>query len=276
MKNNRSWNFLKRDKRFIISSIILVLVLLFIVVGPLFLQAPQMFSIDNRLCEISLHNLLGCDQNGNDVTSSLVYGGRISLYVGVFAVFISTTLGTLIGLLSGYFGGWFDFVSMRILDIFLAFPGILAAILLSALLGPSYENIILSISLTGWMGAARLVRGEVLTLKNREFVLSAKMVGGSHARLIFRHILPSLVPLLVVYGTFTLSGSIITESSLSFLGLAPQNEVVTWGGMLSAGKNLLVEAPNLVLAPGIMIVLVILSLNLMGDSLRDALDPKNS
>ncbi len=259
--------------RFTIAALCLGLIVSYIFIGVLFFQPPVIFNLDQRLCGVSWQNWLGCDQNGNDIMTLLAYGGGVSLLVSLISVFLSVVLGSFLGLISGYFGGRVDQFLMRLLDVFLAFPGILLAIFLSSALGPSYFNIILAISLTGWMGVARLIRGEVLSLKVREHVLAAKMIGASHWRILLSHIYPLIIPVLVVHTSFSISGAIIIESSLSFLGLGPQGALQSWGATLSQGKDLLVEVPQIAIAPGILITIVVLSLNLIGDSLRDFLDP---
>lgn len=266
---------LLKDTRVKVGLIVLALLIIISLFAPMI--APYKMSeraIENRLCEISSEHLLGCDLNGADVLSSLFYGGRVSLFVGFVTVTISLLIGTLLGLASGFFGGWFDFLLMRAVDILMAFPGILLALFMTAMLGPGLENIIIAISLTGWIGFTRLVRGQVLSIKNLEHVEAAKAIGVRSWPIIFRHIFPLLTAPLIVHATFSLSGVIIVESSLSFLGLGPQGDIASWGELLSQGKEVLVEAPILTLAPGLAIVLTVLSLNFLGDALRDYLDPR--
>lgn len=229
--------------------------------------------IEFRLCPISGEHLLGCDLNGADVFTLLLHGGAVSLFVGFSTVIISSVLGTIIGLITGYWGGSVDFIFMRVVDILMAFPGILLALFMTAVMGPSLNNIILAICFTGWIGFARLIRGQVMSLKNFEHVEAARAIGLSDFKIISRHIFPFLSAPLIVHGTFSLSGVIIVESSLSFLGLGPQGQVASWGELLSQGKEVLIEAPSLTLAPGLAIVFTVLALNFVGDALRDYFEP---
>jgi peptide/nickel transport system permease protein len=206
----------------------------------------------------------------------MLYGARSSLYVASLTVLLSVTLGVFIGLVSGYFGKTIDHIFMRLVDIVMAFPGILLAMSLAALLGPSLHTVIFSISATGWTSAARIIRSQVLSLREREYVLASKALGATHTRLILSHILPGTITPLVVHSTFALSGVIIVEASLSFLGLGAQDGALTWGGLLGQGSQIeLARAPHLTLIPGAAIFLLVLSLNQMGDALRDALNPRN-
>jgi peptide/nickel transport system permease protein len=215
---------------------------------------------------------LGQDRLGRDVLAGILYGGRVSLTVGILVVGVSLAVGTLVGFVSGYAGGWVDEAVMRVVDILLAFPGILLAIALAGVLGPSLLNVVLALSLLGWVGFARLVRGEVLSLKTREFVVAARALGARVPRLAWRHVLPNLVGPLAVQATFSVAGTILAESSLSFLGLGPQ-DVPTWGAMLSQGVDYLLFAPHLALFPGLAIMGTVLGMNVLGDALRDRLEP---
>ncbi len=192
--------------------------------------------------------------------------------VGLAVVGVSLLIGTLVGCVSGYAGGWVDEVVMRVVDVLLAFPGILLAIALAGVLGPSLGNVVFALSVLGWVGFARLVRGEVLALKEREFVVASRALGAGPVRLTLRHILPNLAGPLAVQATFAVAATILAESSLSFLGLGPQ-DVITWGGMLSQGVDYLLFAPHLALFPGLAIMGTVLGINLLGDAVRDRLDP---
>jgi len=216
---------------------------------------------------------LGQDELGRDLGSRLLVGARASALVGLIVVLVSVVIGAGVGLLAGYVGGAVDQVIMRLVDILLAFPGILLAIAITGLLGPSLGNVIFALSILGWTGFARLVRGQVLSLREREFVRAARGYGASGVRIVWRHILPNVLAPLLVQATFAMAGVILSEASLSFLGLGPQN-VPTWGGMLSSGVDYLLFAPHLSLAPGLAIMLTVLSFNFLGDALRDRLDPK--
>lgn len=222
----------------------------------------------------SAEHPFGLDQNGSDVYSQVLHGARISLTVSFTVVALSALIGVLIGSLAGYKGGFFDLVVMRILDMFYAFPGFLLALTFVALLGPSIRNLILAMCVTGWTGYARLVRGEVLHLKTRDYVVGAMALGAPHTRILFRHILPNLLGLLAVQMTFGMAGTIITESGLSFLGLGAPSTTPTWGALLNSGRRFLTEAPHISLFPGLAILSLVLGFNLLGDGLRDHFNPK--
>ena len=222
----------------------------------------------------SAEHPFGLDENGSDVMAKVVYGARVSLGVALAVVMISTILGVLIGSLAGYWGGAIDGFIMRFIDMIYAFPNFLLALALVAVLGPSIENVIIALCATGWAGYARLVRGEVLHLREREYVVAAKTLGASPARILSLHIWPNLVGPLVVNATFSMAGTIITESGLSFLGLGAPPTTPTWGALLNSGRKILIEAPHVSLFPGLAILILILGFNLFGDGLRDYLDPK--
>jgi len=233
---------------------------------------PGVLDLPGGLEGPSLDHPLGQDRLGRDVLAGILHGGRVSLTVGILVVGVSLAVGTLVGFASGYAGGWVDEAVMRVVDILLAFPGILLAIALAGVLGPSLINVVLALSLLGWVGFARLVRGEVLSLKTREFVVAARALGARTPRIAWRHVLPNLAGPLAVQATFAVAGTILAESSLSFLGLGPQ-DVPTWGAMLSQGVDYLLFAPHLALFPGLAIMGTVLGMNVLGDALRDRLEP---
>jgi peptide/nickel transport system permease protein len=218
--------------------------------------------------------LLGTDHLGRDIVSRLIYGARISIVVSVSAVALSAVLGTLIGLFSGFYGGKVDNIFMRIADVQLAFPFILLAIAIIAVLGPDLQNIIITMAITGWVIYARVVRAEVLSLREKEFITSVKALGGSNGRIIFRHLFPNVVPPIIVIITLEMARMIIMEAALSFLGLGIQPPTPTWGGMLADGRVYLVTSWWLATFPGLVIMLVVLGINLLGNWLRDMLDPR--
>jgi peptide/nickel transport system permease protein len=225
-------------------------------------------SLEQGLNGPSAAHWLGQDKLGRDVFSRLLWGARVSLLVGLLSVTVSMAIGVTFGAVSGYLGGWYDTIAMRIIDIFLAFPGILLAIALTAVLGPSLQNIVIALSAFGWVSFARLVRGEILSLREREYVLAARSLGASDARVLTRHLLPGVAAPLVVQCSFALAGAILGEASLSFLGLGSQ-DMPSWGSMLNEGAEFLGEAAHLSWAPGLALVAVVLSFNLLGDTLRD-------
>lgn len=273
MQSSQS-TFSKYFRPFFGSSILLLFVVLAVFASWIAPFGPDEMDLTQRLAGPSWLHFFGCDLNGGDVFSQIIYGSRTSLYVGLATVIISIGLGTIVGLWTGYHGGWADWILMRIVDVLMAFPGILLAMSLAALMGPSLNNVVIAISATGWTSTARLVRGQVLSAKNYQFVEASHALGSTSTRLIWRHILPNILPHLCIQATFSLSGVIIIESSLSFLGFGAQDIVASWGGLLSQGTSVLLEAPHVSIAPGIAIILLVLALNFLGDWLRDYLDPK--
>ena len=235
-------------------------------------QSPTSQNLSEDLRGPRAGHLFGTDKLGRDVLSRVIYGARVSLVVGVSVVGISATLGLLIGALAGYAGGAVDELLMRAIDILLAFPGILLAIALSAVLGPSLRNVLLALCVSGWTGYARLVRGEVLAWREREFVSAAVALGARPLRVVARHIVPQLLSPLFVQATFGMAGAIVAEASLSFLGLGVQPPTPSWGTMVNEGRSFLLVAPHVAVFPGLALMLVVLSLNLLGEGLRDTLD----
>ena len=218
-------------------------------------------------------HLLGTDNFGRDILSRLIYGSRISLTVGLVVVAISAFLGTTLGLLSGYYGGAVDILVMRLVEIFAAFPFLILAVAVMAVLGPSIYNVMLVLGLVNWPIYARLVRSQVLTLRETPFVEAARAIGCSDARVMFRHILPNCTSSLTVTAAMSIAGAILSTAALGFLGLGVQPPAPEWGMMLNEGKDFLRRAPHMITYPGVAIMLVVLSLNFIGDGLRDALDP---
>ncbi|RLB05405.1 MAG: peptide ABC transporter permease, partial [Deltaproteobacteria bacterium] len=235
---------------------------------------PSFIDVEHVLTPPSREHLLGTDQLGRDVLSRIIWGGRISLLVGFVAVGIATLIGVILGALAGYYGGFIDVLIMRFVDIMLCFPTFFLILAVIALLEPSIWNIMVVIGLTSWMGVARLVRAEFLSLKEREFVLAARAQGASDMRIIFRHILPNAMAPVFVSAILGVGGAILTESALSFLGIGVQPPTPSWGNILTAGKDNIEIAYWLSLYPGLAILLTVLGYNLLGEGLRDALDPK--
>lgn len=256
------------------AAIILVTTLLAIWAPVIAPYDPNEMRLPDRLLPPSHAHLLGTDENGCDIFSRMLYGSRVSLAVAACVVLTSGFIGLLLGSISGFFGGKVDMFIMRSTDIVYAFPGFLLVLSLVAMLGPSMRNLIISMSLTGWAGFARLVRGEVMHLKEKEYVLTARALGAGIPRQLVRHIWPNLLGLVVVHSTFALAGTIVAEAGLSFLGLGVPSNTPTWGALLNSGRRFLSEAPHLSLSPGAAILILVLGFNLFGDGLRDYLDPR--
>ena len=231
-------------------------------------------ALARRLEAPSLAHPLGLDELGRDILARLLQGARISLLVGITVVSVSSTAGMLFGSIAGYFGGRIDDVISRVIDILMAFPGILLAIALVAVLGPSLVNVVIALSIIGWVGYARLVRGQALRAREFEFVQAARASGASAARIVVRHILPTAIPAVVIQATLGMAGAIIAEAALSFLGLGVQPPTPSWGTMLDAGRAHLFDAPHLTIFPGLAIATLVLGFNFLGDGLRDRVDPK--
>lgn len=231
-------------------------------------------NLDQDLIPRSSEHWLGTDKLGRDILSRIIYGGRISLLVGITTVALSLAIGVVIGSLSGYFGGWIDQMLMRLVDILMAFPGILLAIAFTAVLGPGLDHVILALCLIGWTGYARLVRGEILSLRERDFIQAARSLGCRPKRIILRHLLPNLLPPLLIQSTFGLAAAIVAEGSLSFLGLGVEPPTPSWGAMLNDGRQFLLVAPHLTTYPGLALMLTVLALNLVGDALQERLQTR--
>jgi peptide/nickel transport system permease protein len=251
-----------------------------IVLGAIFAPVltsddPEQMNMPLRLEGPSLRHPMGTDQFGRDLYTRILYGARISLGVALIAVSLSVVLGVSVGLVSGYYGGLLDLLAQRLVDIFLAFPVLLLAIALVAALGASPRSVVLALGLVGWTNYARLVRVDVLSLKSREFVQAARVSGASDARIILRHILPNVLSPVLVLATLGIGFAIVAESGLSFLGLGVQPPKPSWGWTVAFGTRFLRNAPHLSTFPGIAIMVTVLGFNLLGDGLRDVLDPRS-
>jgi len=253
---------------------IIVLTLFVAATAPVIAPAnPDRQVLAEKFRGPSADHLLGQDRAGRDILSRILYGARVSMLVGICTVAISLLVGLVLGSLAGYFGRLADEVIMRAIDVLQAFPGILLAIALTAVLGPSLRNIVLALSALGWVGYARIVRGEFLKLREMEFVSAARALGAGDSRIILRHILPNIWAPVIVQATFGVAAAILGEASLSFLGLGAQG-VPSWGGMLNEGIDYLFTSPHLSVFPGLALMITILGLNFLGDGLRDRLDPR--
>ncbi len=259
-----------------IGGAIVLLVILSALLAPVVApDDPEAMEMTLRLAEPSRDHVMGTDQFGRDLYSRVLYGARISLTVALVAVGVSLVIGVAVGLVSGYYGGLFDLIVQRLVDIFLAFPVLLLAIALIAALGSSPRNVILALGLVNWTAYTRVVRVDVMALKHREFVQSARLVGASDARILLRHILPSVLSPVIVLATLGLGTAIVAESALSFLGLGVQPPRPSWGWTVAFGTRFLRDAPHLSTFPGLAIMISVMGFNLLGDGLRDLMDPRS-
>jgi len=250
-------------------------VLLAALVGPALAPYPPAAQLlELRLAAPSAAHPLGVDELGRDVLARLLFGARVSVTVGFAVVLLAGSVGTLIGAVAGYRGGALDALLMRATDVVLAFPGILLAIALVAVLGPALSHVVVALAAIGWVGYARLVRGQVLKLRAEEYVVAARAAGIPAWRVLGRHVLPGVLPLLVVQATLGMAGAVLAEAGLSFLGLGQPPPGASWGAMINAGRAHLLDAPHVALFPGLAIVWTVLGLNFLGDGLVDAIDPR--
>jgi len=246
------------------------------------LVAPWLVPFDPASQELPLRlegptraHWFGLDELGRDIFSRVVLGARVSLFVGLVVVGVSATVGTAMGSIAGYYGGRVDQIISRLMDILLAFPGLLLAIALVAMLGPSLGNVVLALTVIGWVGYARLVRGQVLRAREFEYVVAARALGAGTWRALTKHVLPTALPAVTVQATLGMAAAILSEAALSFLGLGVQPPTPSWGTMINGGRAHLLSAPHLTVFPGIFLALVVLGFNFLGDGLRDRLDPRS-
>jgi peptide/nickel transport system permease protein len=243
--------------------------------------APHGGEVADRIVETryqapSAEHPMGTDRFGRDVLTRVLYGTRISLGIGVAAVAIAITLGTLVGAVAGYVGGWIDTVAMRTVDVLLSFPRLVLLIAVVALFEPSVALVTLVLGATGWMGTSRIVRGEVLSIREEEYVEAARALGYGDGRILLRHVLPNALTPVIVAATLGVGNTILAEAALSFLGLGVQPPTPSWGNMVAAGRDVMLDAWWITLFPGLAIVFTVMSFNLVGDGLRDALDPRSA
>jgi peptide/nickel transport system permease protein len=274
-QGNLFWQRFKRN-RLAVAGLIIVIALFFVAVFAPFLSPHDPRDIDRRhvLEYPGKEHLFGTDDLGRDVLSRMIYGSQISLAVGFVAVGIAAVIGMILGALSGYYGGWTDRIIMRFIDIMLSIPAFFLVLAVIAFIGPSIWNIMIVIGFTSWMGIARLVRAEFLSLKEREFVLAAKALGAGSMRIIFNHIMINSLAPVFVSAVFGVAGAILVESALGFLGLGVQPPTPSWGNILALGKDNIEIAWWLSVFPGLAILITVLGYNLVGEGLRDALDPR--
>jgi peptide/nickel transport system permease protein len=266
---------LLRSRNVIIGTTLLVTILLLVTFGPMLSPYnPELMTPAERLKPPSAQYFFGTDDFGRDIFTRVLYGGRVSLLVGLVSVAISCTIGTLLGLLAGYFGGWVDSVIMRGMDVILAFPGILLALAIVAVLGRSLPNVMIAVGISSIPLFTRIVRGSTLTVKQLDYITAARALGCSDGRIIWWHVLPNVVTPIIVIATNSIAGTIITGAALSFLGLGAQPPTPEWGLMLAEGRVYLRNAAWVTTYPGLAIVITVMTINLLGDGLRDVLDPR--
>lgn len=264
-----------RDNKLAVASgAVIIIIALMAIFAPLVAPYdPTAQDLVNRLQGMSREHIFGTDQLGRDVFSRMIYGARISLCIGLFPTLISMILGTVLGLMSGYLGKTVDFIIMRLADITMAFPSLLLAMVVMYTLGNGIINIFLALTIVSWAGTARVVRSQTLSLREMEYVQAATSMGVSKFKIMFRHILPNCLPNLIVLFTLNIPSSILSESSLSFLGIGAQSPSTSWGLMVSEGKDYLFTNPVMAIAPGIAILILALAFNFLGDGVRDVMDP---
>ncbi len=269
------WQRFKRNRLAMAgATVVALLFLLSLSASFLAPYDPNSINAWSVLSPPSRQHWFGTDELGRDVLSRIMYGARISLKVGFVAVGIAVSIGTVVGLVSGYYGRWVDAVIMRFVDIMLCFPAFFLILAVIAILEPSIWNIMIVIGLTGWMGVARLVRAETLSIREMDYILAARCIGCSDARIIFRHILPNAISPVLVSASLGVAGAILTESALSFLGIGVLPPTPSWGNILTSGKDFIEFAWWLSLFPGLSILITVLAYNLLGEGIRDALDPR--
>ncbi len=269
------WYRFSRNRLAMAGSIVVILLFVVSFLAPwISPYDPGEINLQMVLTAPSKSHLLGTDQLGRDVLSRMIWGSRISLKVGFVATGIAIVIGTILGALAGYYGRWTDTIIMRFVDIMLCFPSFFLILAVIAFLEPSIWNIMIVIGLTGWMGITRLVRADFITLREREFVQAARVIGASDFRIIFIHILTNAMASVLVAATLGVAGAILTESALSFLGIGVQPPIPSWGNILTAGKDNIDIAWWLSLYPGLAILITVLGFNLLGEGIRDSLDPR--
>jgi peptide/nickel transport system permease protein len=270
-----SWQRFKKNKLAIIGLGIITFFVILAVCAPII--APEGINdqkLPERLTAPSSEYWLGTDDFGRDLLSRIIYGARISLWIGFFSVLGSIVVGSILGILAGYYGRWVDMIISRTFDIMLAFPSILLAIAVVTILGPSLQNALIAIAIINVPNFGRLIRSKVLSVKEEEYILAAQSIGMGDLRLLFHHVLPNSMAPIIVQGTLAIATAIIEAAALGFLGLGAQAPNPEWGKMLADSKQFLIQAPWTMVSPGLAIMLIVLGFNLMGDGLRDALDPR--
>ncbi len=277
-RNSQFWltlGRLKRNHLAMVGLVIIVVMIILALLAPYISPYPyEAADFKNRYATPSAEHWFGTDELGRDIFSRLLYGSRYSLRIGLISVAISAIGGIFFGALAGYFGGAVDNIIMRLLDVLQAMPGIVLAIAISAALGPGLTNSVIALSISSIPGYARMTRASILNVRKMEYLEAATSINCSNARIIWKHVLPNALSPLIVQATMGIAGAIMGAAMLSFIGLGVQPPTPEWGAMLSAGRNYLRDYPHLCIFPGVMIMMAVLSLNMLGDGLRDALDPK--
>ena len=277
-QENKTLRFFKRfvrSRNVLVGSIVLLIIITLVFLAPVIttVEPTEQFR-RNRLEPPSAQFLLGTDNLGRDIFTRILYGGQVSLQVGIFSVAIGATLGTLLGLMAGYFGGWLDTLIMRLIDMMLAFPGILLALVIIAVLGRELQNVMIAVGVSSIPVYTRVVRGSTLSIKQFDFILAAQALGASSWRIMLLHILPNVMAPIIVITTNGVAGAIIAGAALSFLGLGQQPPNPEWGLMLNEGREYIRVAAWVTTYPGLAIMITVLAINLLGDGLRDILDPR--
>lgn len=270
----RAWRRFRRYKPGLAGGTIVLLLILMAIFAPVVAPYSPTEKVGRRATPPSMAHPLGLDEIGRDVLSRLIYGTRVALIVGIGAMAIALVIGVTIGAVAGYFGGKVDLVLSRLVDALMAFPLLALLITLAALFEPHLRNVVIVIGVTVWASYARVVRADVMSLRERDYIIAARAIGARSPRIIARHMLPNVLGPVIVLASLDVGSIIILESALSFLGLGVQPPTPSWGGMLSAGRSLMRNAPHIAIAPGIAITVTVLAFNLLGDGLRDALDPR--
>ncbi len=274
------WKRLKKNKAAVVGGILIIVFIILSILGTdtigphVFKNDPTHIVLKDKLQKPSAEHWFGTDNYGRDIFTRLIYGMKYTLFIGFTSVAIGGIIGVVLGIVAGYFGGWIDTIIMRIMDVLLAFPGILLALAIVSVLGASLQNMIIAVSIYSVPAFARIVRGSTLSVRKLEYIDAIRALGATNGRIIFKHILPNVMSPIIVQATLRIATAVLTASGLSFLGLGVQPPDPEWGAMMSEGKNFMREHPHVIMFPGMMVVIVVLAFNIFGDGLRDALDPK--
>ena len=277
LKESESYRIFKvmtKNRAALIGLVIFILLIIVAILAPIIAPYdPNAQNIPNRLAQPSSSHLLGTDEFGRDILSRIIWGTRISLIVGFSVVAISISIGIIVGAVSGYYGGRVDTFLMRITDVFLSFPGLILAIGIMVILGPSLTNLILTLGIISWPTATRVVRGQALSIRDADYIQASKAIGTSGIKIILEHIIPNTISPVIIVATLGMGFAILAEAGLSFLGLGVVPPTPSWGSMISEGRTYFLVSPNMMTFPGLAISITVLAFNVIGDGLRDALDP---